>query len=154
MKHSFTCEVLHWFQGILFINISWQCLKKNHLVNLSINTLSKLKANCSTPKSLYLQQLVVFVSFFQFWKIQHKHRYRHFFYVLSNKSSRRFGNEYPAKSPAPGASGEHSIVHRLCCKFYNLLHRWLSQWRHQIESQNSKVLRIHIKSLSSWFSAV
>ena len=68
-------------------NIIWQCLIKNHSVHISIIPLAKGKL--SYTKELFVRQVIVFVSFRTFWKIQDK-RYRQvFFTVLSHKSSQR-----------------------------------------------------------------
>ena len=60
---------------------------KNHSVNISIILLAKGKL--SYTKELFVRQVIVFVSFRTFWKIQDK-RYRQFFFTgLSHKSSQR-----------------------------------------------------------------
>ena len=65
-KHSLTCEVLHWFQGILFINIIWQCLTKNHSMNLSIMLISKWQIVIQQRAFIYEK-----LSFsFPFWSSQ------------------------------------------------------------------------------------
>ena len=60
-------------------NIIWQCLIKNHSVNISIIPLAKGKL--SYTKELFVRQAIVFVSFRTFWKIQDK-RYRQFFLLF------------------------------------------------------------------------
>ena len=69
-------------------NIIWQCLIKNHSVNISIIPLAKGKL--SYTKELFVRQVIVFVSFRTFWKIQDK-RYRQvflLFWVIRSSSQR------------------------------------------------------------------
>ena len=74
---------------------------KIHSVNISIIPFAKGKL--SYTKELFVRQVIVFVSFRIFRKIQNK-RYRQFFFfnVLSHKSSRHFekSNQQNRQSPA------------------------------------------------------